>query len=268
LTTPNGPTPGESFFTEYLDEVVGPFVVVVGSYEYTLDAPAPTIGDLLDVDGSVFDMIDELCTETDVADDLLEHFESRPVSEAQAFVEAALDHWGLVDPPRDGFARVCTELDKFGDAIEYDLELIGVDLRDYVLGRRTWAQLMRYLAKMPVGGHYSAALAGDLELAIARAERAAADKAAGIKAPDKAPSLVGWTPELAKLYDLVDSQRATTHAVWGASTKFKGKGGKAPRPARRPNTADARVATMLLKKEHDEVAGAMLGKRYSPSYRR
>ncbi|MBM4517037.1 hypothetical protein GS432_14365 [Rhodococcus hoagii] len=59
--------------------------------------------------------------------------------------------------------------------------------------------------------------------------------------PSKRPSLLGWTPEIGLLTAVVDGVRRIEHGVWGASPKFKGKGGKPPQALPRPQTARERL---------------------------
>lgn len=274
MATTNGHDDGPAqFFRDFLDECVGPYVVTVGDVEYELDAPPPIIGDALDAEDSYTDLLDCLVDDDEVADELLDHFSSRPHSALVDFVEGALDHWALVNPPRAGFRRVISELERYGAAIEFDLrDMLLVDLSDFVTdpARWPWSKFMRYLdgiGQYP-GHHYTSALALDVELAEAVAEQKAEDEKNGIRRPERRPALIGWTSERAELVKIFDSTRRVEHAAWGASPKFRGKGGKGPKRSPHPRVAADLIEARRLRLEHDTIAGKMLGRRFTPSTER
>jgi hypothetical protein len=258
-----------SLFSSLLDETVGPFTVRVDDVEVILDAPGPEIGDALDEGAGPLDVLELMIEDDDELDDVLDALDARPLSAAAEIVEAARWHWGLVNPPPEGFRRVCAELDRYGAAIEFDFQsLLGVDLGEFIRNpeRWSWSKFMRLLSGLPAGHHYAAALALDIELAEAVAAKRAADEAAGIKVvKDNRPSLIGWTAERAELVAVKDGIRRIEHAVWGASPKFKGKGGKSPKASPRPRVAADVIEARRMRLEHDDIAGQMLGKRYTPS---
>jgi hypothetical protein len=262
---------GPAFFREYLDETVGPFAVTIGTTEYELDAPPPVIGDALDEGDSYLDLLELLVDDDDLFDGILDYLEAQPQSVTVAIVEDALDHWGLVNPPRHGFKRVVSEIERYGAAIEFDFqEILNLNMAVFVREPQDWpwSKFMRFVEQLPTGHHYAAALALDVELAEAMARQADEDKKNGIRRPDRRPSLIGWTPEQAALVAIGDGIRRVEHGVWAASPKFKGKGGKAPKPSPRPRVASEVVEARRLRLQHDDIAGKMLGKRFTPSTQR
>lgn len=260
--------PDTSFFSDYLNEVAGPFVIETNEFEFTVDAPDPKIGNALDAEVPYLDLFEILteCLDDDDFTELDNYFQGRPHGELTAVVEDMLDHWALVGAPRDGgFSRVVAEFDRYGADIEFDLATMGVELALWITDheRYSWNKLFRFLRRLPAGGHYSAALAMDVELAEAMAEQREKDKAAGVPA-DNRPSLIGWNFNTAMQQAALDQMRRLEWAMFASSPKFKGKGGKAPAPSQRPRTAADLVHTRARWVEHDDIAGQLLGKRYKP----
>lgn len=260
----------ESFYTRYLDETCGAFTISIDGDEWVVDSPPPIIGEVLDSGADTLDTLEFLVAslDDDEFDDLLDVLSDRPHSHTGSVVEAMRWHWALINPPRDGgFARVVSELHRYGDAIEWDLIREGIDLAQWFTDpdRHTWDKFMRFLSKLPAGGHYTAALAMDVELAEAVAAQREKDKADGKPEPAAPrPSLIGWDPAAADRAQMKDSLRRLEHAIWGASPKFKGRGGKPPQAGPRPRTAAEMVDARRRRIEHNEIAGAMLGKRFTP----
>ncbi len=261
--------PVESWFSSYLDETAGPFTISIDGDEWVVDAPPPMIGEVIDTGADTLDMVEFLVASLDDDEfaDLFDALAARPHHEAAKLADAMRWHWGLVNPPADGgMARVVSEIHRYGDAIEFDLAVLGIDMAQWVRDpdHHSWAKFVRFLAKLPAGGHYAAALALDVELAEAVADQAARDKAAGKPEVPPRPSLIGWDSAASDRATMKDSLRRLEHAIWGASPKFKGRGGKPPQPAARPRTAGEMVEARRRRIEHNEIAGAMLGKRFTP----
>lgn len=267
MTDANGPA-ASSFFRTLLDEAAGPFVAHLDDDSPAIVVEAPESADVADLDTtvSVYDQLDLLVSE-DLADDITEHYARRPFSELADLVDDIREHFGILVPPDAGWAYLVDEIDRYGAAIEKDLFAMPGDekLYDWVRDHLSnpWNRLIRLLPALPEGGWYFAAIADDDERAQQILEM---EQRGELPAPSKRPSLVGWTYERAKLTELVDSQRRTEHATWGASPKFKGKGGKPPRPSPRPQTARDRVEEFQALVEHDDIASRLLGDRYTRRY--
>ncbi|APE11008.1 hypothetical protein BO226_18880 [Rhodococcus sp. 2G] len=265
----NGST--ASFFRVLLSEAVGPFVVSLD--EDDEDGPeliieAPDSQDVADLDTtvSVHDQLDLLVGE-DLADVITEHYARRPFSELADLVDDIREHFGILVPPDTGWPYLVDEIDRYGAAIEKDLFAMPGDERLYDWVRdhlnNPWNRLIRLLPALPEGGWYYAALGNDDERAQKILEM---EQRGELPPPSKRPSLVGWTHERAQLTNMVDSLRRIEHATWGASPKFKGKGGKPPQPSPRPQTARDRVEEFQALVEHDDIASQLLGSRYTRRY--
>ncbi|MGU3587174.1 hypothetical protein ACLBYD_28995 [Rhodococcus sp. C26F] len=265
----NGST--ASFFRVLLGEAVGPFVLSLDEDdedgpELVIEAPDSTDVADLDTTVSVHDQLDLLVGD-ELADVILDHYARRPFSELADLVDDIREHFGILVPPDTGWAYLVDEIDRYGDAIEKDLFAMPGDERLYDWVRdhlnNPWNRLLRLLPALPEGGWYHAAIANDDERAQKILEM---EQRGELPPPSKRPSLVGWTSEKALLTSILDSSRQTAHGVWAASPKFKGKGGKPPRPLPRPQTARDRVEEFQALVEHDDIASQLLGSRYTRRY--
>lgn len=257
----SGPT--ASFFETLIEEAVGPLFVTLAGVEHIIDVPASA--DIADLDqvASLSDQLDCLIPDEDQVDTILDAFDDQPHSALAGFVADVRAHFGILTPPPYGWAALVAELDRYGEAIERDLINLRLDLYDWIRHHEhlPWAKLFRILQRPADGSYYTAARASDLELAeeIARLE---ADGL--IEPPTSTPGLEGYTAEREVLTRLADSLERIEHAIWAASPKFKGKGGRAPKPTPRPRTARDRLATIQTYRDHDEIASQVLGNRYKP----
>ncbi|NKT69499.1 hypothetical protein GS860_16205 [Rhodococcus hoagii] len=256
-----------SFFDTLVNEAVGPFFVSLDEdVEVVIEAPSGEDVAELDTTVSVHDQLDLLVDE-DTADVILDFYARRPISDLADLVDDIRDHFGILVPPDQGWAALVHELNRYGEAIEKDLFTISApnDLYDWIRDHANlpWNKLFRILPTLPHGGWYETAILDDDE----RADQILAMEADGkLPAPSKRPSLLGWTPEIGLMSAMVDGVRRIEHGVWGASPKFKGKGGKPPQNLPRPQTARERAEERQTLREHDDIASQLLGKRYTRRY--
>ncbi|MDV8022260.1 hypothetical protein [Rhodococcus sp. IEGM 1330] len=255
----------DSFFRTLIHEAVGPFFVTLDDApDIVIDVPNPADVRDLDVVVSLTDQLDILVGE-DMADHLSDLHSDRPISELADLVDDIREHFGLLVPPTLGWGELIDELDKYGADIERDLMDIpnAPRLYDWVRDHRNtpWDQLFRLLSRMPEGGWYIAAIGSDVD----RAEKMLELESKGeVPKPSSRPSLVGWTAEREKQTEMVETLRRIEHATWGASQKFKGKGGRPPKNLARPLTGRSRAEELRSFRDHDEIGAQVLGSRYKP----
>lgn len=256
-----------SFFDTLVNEAVGPFFVRLDEdVEVIIEAPSGDDVAELDTTTSIHDQLD-LLTDEDTADTILDFYARRPVSELAELVDDIRDHFGILIPPDQGWAYLVDEINRYGEAIEKDMWAMPnqADLSDWIRDHAnlSWNKFFRLLPALPEGGFYECAILDDDE----RADRILALEAEGkIPSPVKRPSLQRWTYQNSMMTAIVDSTRRIEHAVWGASPKFKGKGGKPPQNLPRPQTARERAEERQTLREHDDIASQLLGKRYTRRY--
>ena len=104
-------------------------------------------------------------------------------------------------------------MDRYGDAIEFDLHKMGLDLLDWFRGRYRWAKLRRLIRHLGTGTAFWAARAGDEEAAEYYLK--SGHEAKGTATPD----LVDMTLTnqlLIQLVDLARVQSAKLDAIGGA----------------------------------------------------
>lgn len=246
------------FFEQLLGEAVGPLFTDHG----TVLPPAGEDVALLDRTVSVADQLDLVAP--DIADEVLDAFADRPISELAEFVDGVRVHFGVLVAPACGWAELVATIDRYGPAIEKDLALYmsGECLYAWVRDHewQPWDRLLRLLDALPPGGHFSAARASDIELA----ERIAELEAEGhIDPPSSTPSLVGWTDQKAAYEEMNERLARIEHAIVAMSMKVK-RPPRPPKPRARPRTARDRVDEVRMWREHDEIASQLLGDRYKP----
>lgn len=263
MTDDNGSA--ASYFETLLDEAAGPFVFHLDEDGPELVVEVPDAADVADLDstGSVHDQLDLLVGEH-LADVIAEHYARRPISELADLVDDIREHFAILIPPDAGWAYLVHEIDRYGEAIEKDLFTMPGDERLYDWVRdhlsNPWNRLLRLLPALPEGGWYYAAIADDDERAMQRLEM---EQRGELPKPSKRPSLVGWTHDRELLTEAVESLGQILHGVWGASPKFKGKGGKPPARRLRPQTARDRADEYQALVEHDDISSQLLGSRYT-----
>ncbi|OZC55960.1 hypothetical protein CH276_28040 [Rhodococcus sp. 06-470-2] len=256
---------GSSFFETLVSEAVGPFFVeIADAPDIVVDVPPSDAVAELDLVTSVTAQLDILVGE-DVADQILDHFDTLPASALTDLVDDIREHFGILVAPDIGWTELIGEIDKYGVDIERDLMNIpnAPRLYDWIRDHRNtpWNLLTRMLTRMPEGGWYLAAIGSDLD----RAQKQLAMEADGeISSPSRRPSLVGWTSEREKQTEIVETLRRVEHGIWAASPKFKGKGGRPPKNLLRPLTARARAEELRTFADHDEIGAQVLGSRYKP----
>lgn len=126
-----------------------------------------------------------------------------------------------------------------GEAIEWDLRReLGIDLVDYFRGTRPWAQLYRFLARLPRHSHFYAGVMDD-EAAVAQ-----------LLGRDRPGTfgLTGWTFERELLTAIVDA----VNQLHATLIQVNSSDGKRPKtaPLPRPTTALDRIAIEQERSEH------------------
>lgn len=260
----NHPDAG-SLFEALLAETVGPCVLDVAGRTVVVEVPTGADVARLDTARGPAQVLDAIAG-PDLADDIWELLAGLPGRRTVCVVDRLRRHFALVNPPRPGgLTTVVREIDRYGAAIEADLVFAGTGL---VLGdwfrdpdRYPWSMLIRLLHRMPEGGHYETARRDDDQLA---AQLHDLRERGLLPAPSRRPALLGWTRDRELATATADALRRIEWGIWGASPKFKGKGGRPPKALPRPRSASDRLGEVLLMREHDEIAGALLGDRYRP----
>lgn len=131
-------------------------------------------------------------------------------------------------------ARAVQLIDRYGDAIEYDLHTrAGLDLLDFFRGKYTWRKLLVIVDHLPTGSAYWTARAADEELAEEIAEQDRQDEKAGRVRPPAAPPLSDMTLTNQLLMTLVDLQDVAVNRL----ERLLGGRPSPPRPLPRPLTA-------------------------------
>lgn len=233
----------------------------LGEHRVVVEVPASDDVCGLDDDDSPQAVLDLLTG--DAYDDLLDLLDEMPAAAMTELADEVARHFAVLHRPPAGITAVVDDLNRYGPGLEFDLAERGLDLHDWVRdpARHPWAKLLRLADRLPPGSHYAAARALDVDLAT---EIALARREKRLPPPSKAPALEGWTAEVSLLQQVVDVLRGVEHAVWGASPKFKGKGGTPPKPGLRPRTAADTVRTAEQLAQHDTLASQLLGDRYRP----
>lgn len=127
-----------------------------------------------------------------------------------------------------------TLIERYGDAIEYDLHAVfGLDLLDFFRHRYTWRKLDVLLAQLPSGTAFWAARADDDEAAAAvlRASK-------GAKPKGGPPPLTEMTRTNQLLLDMLDMQQVIVQRL----TVLAGHKPGSIHPAPRPDTGMSRAA--------------------------
>ena len=252
------------FWDELLAEAVGPYIFTLEGREYVVDPPLYEDVAALDTAVSDWDVLDELLDE-DVADAVEAAYAEYPVSALQSLTDDLRAHFGILTPPKYGWAALVRDMNAYGPALERDLADIGLDLYDWVRDHENlpWSKLYRLgLDHAAEGGWVEAARLLDEELAREAVEA----EAEGEVAPSRRPSIKGWTVDRENGLRTVELLEQVVHATWGSSQKFKGKGGPPPKQHPRPETAYEKVRQYRMYVEHDEIASALLGDRYVKRY--
>ena len=258
-----------SFWDTLLREAVGSFSFVLEdeagyAYPFEVDYPsAAAVAELDEVGHSDVDTLYVLLEEDD-ADRVLDLLDDLPITELQDLVDDVRAHFGILVPPPYGWAALVDDLERYGAAVERDLHDAGRDLYDWIRDheRLPWAKLYRVLLNdPPEGGHVEAARLADEDLAL---QQVKAEARGEVARRTSRPRLQGWTREREQNERIVELLEQVVHGVWGASPKFKGKGGAKPKGHPRPTTAYEKMRRYALYVEHDEIASQLLGSRYTP----
>lgn len=157
--------------------------------------------------------------------------------------------------------RLAYLVDHYRSAIVYDLRVFAsVDLGELWRARR-WRTLLDLIDHLPGHGWYAASVSMDPEHARMMAESMAARRDAGEAdaAEDSGPPLVHWTPEYAKLTDILDAIRHLDHTT--AAVQVGKAAGPPPEPSPRPITPiqrELKAAEYRRRKQNHETLVARL----------
>jgi hypothetical protein len=110
---------------------------------------------------------------------------------------------------------------------------MGLNLHDYIAGKRPWGQLERVLERLPRHSNYKAALDDDDEFAALVARLDLPER------PAKVP-LVGYDDVLVRLDNLYDVMSNVVEVLIAVNSS-KGRGGRRPIRAPRPENARERL---------------------------
>lgn len=265
-----------SFFDTLLTETLDPLSLAVGDLELVVEVPdgdqvsdldaAVTPSDVLEVLLAPLDDDGEQHPDDEAAlDELFDELDEQPAGVLLDLVDQVRAHFALTVSPPEGWDALVDMLDRFGAGIEWDLITLpnAPRLHDFLRDprRHPWGLLYRLLPYLPQGGGYWAAVQADEELAEAQVD---AEKRGHKPKNSKHPPLLGWTPQAERETAILDLLRQEVHATWGASSKFKGKGGTPPKPLPRPRSAQSWVRRRLLLEEHDEIVDMLLPRGTEP----
>ena len=109
-------------------------------------------------------------------------------------------------------------VDKFWDALTWDFLCLGLNVMDWVAGRRDWREFYRIRARLREGSDYHAAVINDPEIAEALAEMP-------VSTDQAPPPAEGWTPLMERLASIED-RLVLLHAAHVGSKHVSG----VPRP--------------------------------------
>ena len=153
-------------------------------------------------------------------------------------------------------ARLVTLVERYGDAIEYDLHAVfGLDLVDFFRHRYTWRKLDTLLAQLPSGSAFWAARADDDEAAAAvlRANN-------GRRPKGGPPALTEMSTTNQLLLDLLDMQQVIVQRLTSLAGHKPGTIRPAPRPAtgmsRATERAEQQAVEDLVAEAYDAQARA------------
>lgn len=153
-------------------------------------------------------------------------------------------------------ARLVTLVERYGDAIEYDLHAVfGLDLVDFFRHRYTWRKLDTLLAQLPSGSAFWAARADDDEAAAAvlRANK-------GKRPKGSPPPLTEMTTTNQLLLDLLDMQQVIVQRLTALAGHKPGQIQPSPRPdtgmSRAARQAEVRTVEDLVAEAHAAQARA------------
>lgn len=154
--------------------------------------------------------------------------------------------------------RLAYLVDHYRSGIAYDLQTYAnVDLGTLWRQRR-WTMLLDLLDHLPAHSWYNATVSMDEEHANMVAE---ALLQSDEESEDSGPSLVGWSPEVSALTNILDAVNAVSYAIVAVNSE-KGKTPKEPAPARRPVTplerAIKRAQYNRRKAKHESLVARVL----------
>lgn len=193
----------------------------------------------------------------------LQHVPGTPLEIPEWQRALVFDRWRMAwDLPEFRTAqRLAYLVDNYRSAIAYDLRVFaGSDLGDLWRGRR-WVHILDLLDHLPAHSWYSATVSLDEEHARMMADQIAAHtEKTGETPKPKGPALTTWTPEVAKLTEVLDAVNGVQYAVIAAQAGKKA--GPPPKPAARPYTpleaAIQQAENKRRKKAHEDLVARVL----------
>lgn len=129
--------------------------------------------------------------------------------------------------------RLAYLVDHYRGAITYDLAVYTHQDLATLWRERRWSHLLDIIDRLPGYSQYGGTVAMDEEHARMVAEALANQDE---RSENTGPSIIGWTPEVSLLAQVVDAVRGVQHAVVAVNAA-KGKTPEAPKPIPRPTTA-------------------------------
>jgi len=170
-------------------------------------------------------------------------------------------HYDL--PDFDSARRLAYLVDHYRSGLTYDLRsMLGCDLGELWRARR-WRTLLDLIDHLPGHSWYAASVAMDEEHAKMLAESLAARQAAGEDVEKAGPSLVGWTPEVSQLANILDAVRHVAYSV--VAVQIGKEAGQPPAPSPRPVTPLERelkrAEQARRKAAHDAIVARVLPKK-------
>lgn len=163
---------------------------------------------------------------------------------------AWITHNGLPDP--DALRRLVYMLDKYGDAIQVDLQRHYRLSADELWRQRRWSEVLRLVDHMPQDSHLNRLLTNDEEYMTAILKR----KKGPSIGPSR-PSMADWSLTNSMLAQLIDAVNKNTATIEGVNAP-KGKPAPKVEPYPRPATVTEKVERKLQREKHEEMVGMLL----------
>lgn len=163
--------------------------------------------------------------------------------------------------------RLAYLVDHYRAPVSHDLMVYAQqDLGD-LWRRRRWTLLLDIIDRLPSHSWYASSVSMDEDHAKMMAESITERRDSGEDQQSSGPSLVGWTPEVAAITNVLDAVRAVQHAVVAVQAP-RDKQPEAPKPAPRPKTPlekALKAAEFARRKAaHESLVARVLPKKSPP----
>jgi hypothetical protein len=179
------------------------------------------------------------------------------LAQADLLRAAWVAHYGLT-PDEAQTRRLAHAMDRYSDQLEADFPrwYPGIGPADMWRARK-WRALLNLIDHLPQNTHYQNALAKDPEHAARIAEHRAQHPE---QETDASPPWYTWSPELAKLTDVLDQLKIISYRI--AATNGA-TGVEKPKMDARPKSELSKAMERMKWRKHEALAARMLRNRRS-----